>query len=172
MSRLTSDEARAWGVDDHTDVHFGLIPHDAKLNGTPFEPQYHKFATPSGNILVFAEGDSWVEWGEPVVYDQEHLRDPETGRYYGAPGVHVVVRFLPMVGLPPATALRPSEYYATGRAQRLAALAADVLREVFADEAPFFRLSDYAAVTDAKDWSQAPTWDTRAGDNKVVTFYA
>lgn len=67
---------------DNTDIHFGLIPLDPARNNDRIEPRTINHATPSQNLTVYTDGDSWVEWGEPRAYDPEQAPD----------GIHIVNR--------------------------------------------------------------------------------
>jgi len=158
---------------DCTDVHLGLIPLDPAGNNDRIDPRHINHAIDSlQNVGVFTEGDSWVEWGEPRKYEPDYNQD---GRMYGAPGLHVAVRFPPLKPLLPPTAMRPKEYHIWSRNRHLAGLAKAVIEEEFEDLLynGVYRISDYCCITDATDWSQKPTWDDAGADtDKVVTFYA
>lgn len=166
-----------WPETDCTDVHLGLIPLDPRRNADHIESRYVQHATPSQNLGVFTNGDSWVEWGERRTYEPDYNQH---GRMYGAPGLHVAVRFPPLGPLPEPTRMEPAEYHRWKRTQHLAGLAKEVIAEVFTDLIlQGYRISDYACITDATDWSQVPTWDPASdpdtgdyGQSKVVTFYA
>lgn len=171
----------------HTDVHFGLIPLDPTRNGDQIEPRYR--AGYAGDeegeyaVLVFTNGDNFVEWGEPMTYDGPERH--ETGRLYNAPGLHVVVRFPKM---PPVEA----EYYpkpwpahnptglwkspetkAYDRKQELFALGVRAVEVMFADMlSDDWRLCDYACLTDSVDWSEPPAWAVNEHGAGMVGMYA
>lgn len=189
-------------TEGETDVHFGLIPLDPTILNTPVEPRYvaayvteapgildaSKGVPPSENekaVLAFTNGDNYVEWGEALAYDNTE-RDPASGRFYGAPGLHVVVRFGAMGPV-------EAEYYPESRkpyppqnptglwkdergvaADRQTALYVEglaVVETVFADMLNNgWRLCDYACMSDATDWAEAPTW--MVGPGRLLGSYA
>ena len=154
-----------------TDVHVGLIPLDPTRNAEHVEPRHRRHTTTSQHLSVMTHGDSWVEWGHPRTYDPDHA--DRTGRQYGAPGLHVVVRFPPM-DAPVGDDVFPADYVAEDRRDHLAGLARRVVAEEFADLlADGHRFSDYAVVTDAEDWFRHPAWLPREvqGRDKEVGFY-
>lgn len=158
MTTYVFTDVGNWPEADCTDVHLGLIPLDPARNNEQIDPRSVQHATPSQNLGVFTNGDSWVEWGEDRVYDPDLNQD---GRQYGAPGLHVAVRFPPLAALPEPTTMEPDWYHSWKRERHLAGLAKSVIEEVFADLiASGYRVSDYACVTDATDWSEAPTWSS------------
>lgn len=171
------------------DFHFGLIPLDPKRNEENVETRhvaaYVGDADEEIPVMIFTNGDSWVEWGERRGDYADGPMRHSNGRLYGAPGLHVVVRFpsnLPKIEAEyypkekrgphnPTGLWKDARTVAGDRIQNFFALSIKGIELVFADLlADGYRLCDYAHISDAVDWGEPPAWAT--GANLTVGMYA